>query len=101
MKSHTFSTQTPTNHHKCRCSAAWIFLLVALPCISAFAQNAWTGLGGTTNWTTPGNWIYGSIPDSYQTVQFDNDPTHPVVAAGVVDNIVDAPFTISAFQYTT
>jgi hypothetical protein len=73
---------------------------VVLACGSAQAQNTWTGSAGTTNWSTPGNWSLATAPVAADTVVFDNTTT-PFAPAGVVDNIVDANFTIAALQYGT
>ena len=80
--------------------------LIVLACVVlasglAQAQNTWIGTAGTTNWTTPGNWSLSAPPaDRATPCQFDNITT-PFAPAGVVDNIVDANFTISALQYQT
>ncbi|HWH69249.1 MAG TPA: hypothetical protein VNT26_07675, partial [Candidatus Sulfotelmatobacter sp.] len=81
---------------------AW--LLGALACglvqtAPLLAQNTWNNSGGTTNWSNPANWSFWAVPTAADTVWFDN--VTPGVANGVVDNIVDAPFTISALQYAT
>lgn len=77
-----------------------VLACVALACGLAQAQNTWTGSAGTTNWSIPGNWSFGTAPTAADTVVFDNTTT-PFAPAGVVDNIVDANFTIYALNYQT
>src|SRR5437867_8311841 len=71
-------------------------LLLAL---STPAQNTWNGSAGTTNWSTGGNWSFSTPPGSGDDVLFDN--VVPGAAAAVVDNIVDADFTIAGLDYQT
>src|SRR5690242_6585147 len=74
-------------------------VLLALAAASpVLAQNTWTGAAGTTNWSDPGNWSFGIVPNAGD-VLFDNTP--PAAAAGVIDNIVDLDFTINSFGYQT
>ncbi|HWW02064.1 MAG TPA: autotransporter-associated beta strand repeat-containing protein [Candidatus Acidoferrum sp.] len=65
------------------------------------AQNTWNALGSGGNplWSTPANWGYFVSPTFYDIVSFDQYGCVPV--AGQVNNIVDAPFTISGLAYST
>lgn len=68
-------------------------------CGPVLAQDIWNGSAGTTNWSTPGNWSFGYAPLTTDPVLFDNFV--PGVANAVVDNIVDADFTIYGLNYQT
>lgn len=72
-------------------------LLLALPATAPAQLNTWTGDGTTDNWSDTANWIYGMTPQTYDVVLFDN--AEPGVANAVIDNIVDASFTITGIQY--
>ncbi|HSU56791.1 MAG TPA: autotransporter-associated beta strand repeat-containing protein, partial [Candidatus Dormibacteraeota bacterium] len=63
------------------------------------AQDIWNGSAATTNWSSAGNWSFGVIPGTADTVEFDN--IIPGAASGVVDNIVDTGFTIGSLIYQT
>jgi len=50
-------------------------------------------------WSSPGNWSFFAAPVPADNVLFDN--VNVAVASGVVDNIVDANFTIANLAYRT
>src|SRR5437016_14674173 len=77
--------------HSARTILPALLSLTLLSSATVLAQNIWTGAAGTMNWTTSGNWSLGAIPNSGDTVLFDN--VVPGVAAAVIDNIVDDNFT--------
>src|SRR4051812_23673280 len=80
-------------------TAVRLFAAGLLGVLPSAAQNTWNGSAATTNWSTPGNWSFGLAPTTSDTVLFDNFT--PAAGNGVIDNIVDSNFTISALNYQT
>ncbi len=73
----------------CLLSANWVTAQTEL----------WTA-GANQNWSTPGNWSAGAIPNAATNVLFTNN-TGAATIPGTVDSVVDSGFagTIAALQF--
>src|SRR2546423_5651631 len=94
-------TRSRSCHRKFFRSTAFfsIVSLLAAFAPAASAQDVWYGGAGTTNWSTPANWSFGGPPSTVDDVLFDNFVVGS--ASNLVDNIVDANFTIAGLDYQT
>src|SRR5947199_5484460 len=75
-------------------TAVRLFAAGLLGVLPSAAQNTWHGSAGTTNRSTPGNWSFALAPTTSDTVLLDN--CKPAAGNGVIENIVDSTFTLSA-----
>ena len=64
----------------CACGALTVFLVAAAPAWSQQTSN-WTNTG-SGNWTTPGNWDTGAVPNTTTNVFIENGGTAVVSTSG-------------------
>lgn len=73
----------------------------ALAVLAASAQVNWTGGAGTMNWSDGANWAFGTAPQTFDIVGFENTPAGSTNVVANVNNVVNQPFTVSAIRYMT
>ena len=76
--------------------------LIVISCATAhlaMAQSIWTGGGADANWSTPGNWSSGVVPNN-NAVTFP-DGAFPITtnAQGLVNNVVQSSTAISSITF--
>jgi hypothetical protein len=87
---------------KIRSTLKPLLLLPLIACLTAQltqAQSTWTGGGADQNWSTPGNWSSGIVPNA-NAVTFP-DGAFPVTTntLGMVNNVVQSSTTISSLTF--
>jgi fibronectin-binding autotransporter adhesin len=61
--------------------------------------NATNGVSANTNWSTAANWLPNGVPGATTIVRFVDNAAE--VAAGTINNVVDATLTVASLQYSS